>query len=65
MSVLEYVLLVALVAMVSFGTLMYLGQGSGSPAHVANNVANNVVTQTARSRGGRVARLLGRHQELR
>ena len=39
---LEYVLLVALVAMIASGTLMYLGQGSGSPGHVANNVANNV-----------------------
>ena len=42
MSVLEYVLLVALVAMIATGTLMYLGQGSGSPGHVANNVGNNV-----------------------
>ena len=38
---LEYVLLVALVAMIATGTLMYLGQGSDSPGHVANNVAIN------------------------
>ena len=41
-SVLEYVLLVALVAMVATGTLLYLGRGSGSPSHVANNVGDNV-----------------------
>ncbi len=59
MSVLEYVLLVALVAMVSFGTLMYLGQGSGSPAHVANNVANNVVTQNGPLPGGQGGPITG------
>ena len=41
-SVLEYVLLVALVAMVATGTLLYLGRSSGSPSHVANNVGDNV-----------------------
>ena len=41
-SVLEYVLLVAMVAMVATGTLLYLGRGSGSPSHVANNVGDNV-----------------------
>ncbi len=40
MSILEYILLVTLVAMVAFGTLVYLGQGSGSPGHVANNVGS-------------------------
>ncbi len=41
-SILEYVLLVALVAMIAAGTLVYLGRGSASPGHVANNVGNNV-----------------------
>jgi hypothetical protein len=45
-SVLEYVLLVALVAMVATGTLLYLGRGSGSPSHVANNVGSNVAFGT-------------------
>ncbi len=46
-SVLEYVLLVALVAMVATGTLLYLGRGSGSPSHVANNVGDNVAVGTS------------------
>jgi Flp pilus assembly pilin Flp len=41
-SILEYVLLVALVAMVATGTLLYLGRGTTSPSHVANNVGDNV-----------------------
>jgi hypothetical protein len=41
-SILEYVLLVALVAMIAAGALLYLGQGSASPGHVVNNVGNNV-----------------------
>jgi hypothetical protein len=45
-SILEYVLLVALVAMVATGTLLYLGRGSGSPSHVANNVGDNVAAGT-------------------
>jgi Flp pilus assembly pilin Flp len=38
-SLFEYVLLLALVTMVAVGSLVYLGQGSGSAAHVANNVS--------------------------
>ena len=64
-SVLEYVLLVALVAMVSCGTLMYLGRGSGSPAGVANNVANNVITQSGPLPGGQGGEITGCHRELR
>jgi hypothetical protein len=41
-SILEYVLLVGLVAMVAFGALIYLGRGSASPSHVADHVATNV-----------------------
>ena len=42
-STLEYVLLVALVAMVSFGALVYLGRGSASPGRVAGHVATRVM----------------------
>jgi hypothetical protein len=42
-SALEYVLLVALVVMISVGVLLYLGRGGASPGHVANHVASNVV----------------------
>ena len=51
-STLEYVLLVALVAMIALGSLVYLGSGSGSPAHVANNVGNNVSGDAAASGAG-------------
>jgi hypothetical protein len=51
-STLEYVLLVALVAMIAFGSLVYLGRGSGSPAHVANNVGDNVSGGAAASGAG-------------
>jgi hypothetical protein len=51
-SILEYVLLVALVAMVATGTLLYLGRGSASPSHVANNVVNNVSVGQNGSQGG-------------
>lgn len=51
-SILEYVLLVALVAMVATGTLLYLGRGSASPSHVANNVGNNVSVGQNGSQGG-------------
>ena len=43
-SLLEYVLLVALVAMVCCGALIFLDRGSASPAHAANDVANDVVS---------------------
>jgi Flp pilus assembly pilin Flp len=39
-TMLEYILLVALVAMLAFGSLVYLGRGNGSPASVVNNVGN-------------------------
>jgi hypothetical protein len=48
-SILEYVLLVALVAMLSVGALLYLGRSSSTPARVANNVADNVGTSGASS----------------
>lgn len=51
-SVLEYVLLVGLVAMVAFGALVYLGRGSASPSHVANNVATNVTAGGGGATGG-------------
>jgi hypothetical protein len=38
-SILEYVLLVAMVALVAAGSLLYLGRG---PSHVANSVGTNV-----------------------
>ena len=50
-SLLEYVLLVALVAMVATGTLLYLGRGSGSPSHVVNNVGDNVAVGTSPTSG--------------
>ena len=39
-SLLEYVLLVALVALVATGSLLYLGRGSASPSHIANHVGS-------------------------
>jgi hypothetical protein len=51
-SVLEYVLLVALVAMVATGALLYLGRGTASPLHVANNVGNNVSLGQNGGQGG-------------
>ncbi len=41
-SLLEYVLLVTLVAMAAVGSLLYLGQAASSPAHAANHVALGV-----------------------
>jgi hypothetical protein len=41
-TILEYVLLVALVAMASAGALVYLGRGSASPGRAANNAAIGV-----------------------
>ena len=51
-SILEYVLLVALVAMVATGALLYLGRGTASPLHVANNVGNNVSLGQNGGQGG-------------
>src|SRR5215469_12055063 len=51
-SLLEYVLLVALVAMVCCGTLLYLGRGSASPRGAANGVANNLGTTGSVSSAG-------------
>ncbi len=49
-SLLEYVLLLALVAMAGVGSLIYLGNGSSSASHVANQVAiglNNATPSSA------------------
>jgi hypothetical protein len=51
-SVLEYVLLVTLVAMICCGALIYLGRGSASPAHAANDAGNDVVSATNLASGG-------------
>jgi Flp pilus assembly pilin Flp len=53
-SVLEYVLLVALVAMLAFGALVELGRGSASPAGTVSHVAVNAADQagSAASPGG-------------
>ena len=51
-SVLEYALLVALVAMVATGSLLFLGRGSASPAHVVNNVASNVAVANNQGMSG-------------
>ncbi|MGH9104413.1 MAG: hypothetical protein ACRDZX_00980 [Acidimicrobiales bacterium] len=52
MSVLEYVLLVGLVAMASVGALMYVGESSGSPSHVANQAALGVSGDDGGGPGG-------------
>lgn len=41
-SLLEYVLLVALVAMAAIGSLLYLGRSASSPAHATSHVALGV-----------------------
>jgi len=41
-SLIEYVLLVTLVAMVAVGSLLYLGRSTSSPAHAASHVALGV-----------------------
>jgi hypothetical protein len=51
-SILEYVLLVALVAMVATGALLYVGRGTASPSHVANSVGNNVSSGQNGGSGG-------------
>lgn len=45
-SLLEYVLLVALVAMAAVGSLLYLGRSTSSPAHAASHVALGVSGST-------------------
>lgn len=51
-SLLEYVLLVGLVAMICCGTLLYLGRGSASPSHTVNDVGGNVVSAGTAPSGG-------------
>ncbi len=52
-SILEYVLLVSLVALVGVGALLYLGRSSASPGHAANAVAVGVSGGAGTSPGPR------------
>jgi hypothetical protein len=51
-SILEYVLLVGLVAMVCCGALLYLGRGSASPSHTVNDISSNFVSTGSPPPGG-------------
>jgi hypothetical protein len=48
-SLLEYVLLIALVSMAAVGSLLYLGRSTSSPAHAAAHVALGVSGSTGAS----------------